>query len=148
MRGHHDSFCGRELALVATYLAGCVGRWGSIAARYVLRAAHAPEEDLADCARRLEGHSVEELRALGASPETFRRAGFDATRLQRLIDDSTAAPRARARAAIALGEPARERTRIAAAQTTIPELRVLLERAEDEDVDALESRLEAVDRIV
>jgi len=82
-------------------------------------------------ARLVEGRSIAELRALG--PETFRSAGFSRDDLLSIVEDATAPAGVRARAAIAAGKD--PRVRVAAEQTTLPQLRVAFESADDEHAE-------------
>lgn len=96
--------------------------------------------------------SVAELRTLGAQPATFRAEGVDRDTLLGIVENVHLAPNVRARAAVALplDDPeARDRVRIVAANATLPELRIALDRSAESDVvveEALASLEDAVAR--
>ncbi|MBI2392872.1 MAG: hypothetical protein HYV09_25025 [Deltaproteobacteria bacterium] len=96
----------------------------------------------------LAGRKAAELRTLGDRPETFRQTGIDRETLLRIVETpSTPAP-IRARAAVVLSasdDEARARLRAVAEHSTIPPLRVVLERV-DADDGALDEALQDLDR--
>lgn len=100
----------------------------------------------ATIAKLLADKSLTELRTLRARPETFREFGLDRDGLLRIVEDASAAPALRARAAIALAsdETMRTRIRTVAEQSTLPRLRVALEQAgaDDATIEAALSALE------
>lgn len=94
--------------------------------------------------------SVPELRAFGAQPATFRAEGIDRDALLGIVENVHLAPGVRARAAVALpvDDPeARARVRIIAANVTLPELRIALDRSAQDDA-AVEEALEDLERAV
>lgn len=93
---------------------------------------------------------IRALRALGRTGDgDYRRAGLSTEQLWRTFESTSAAPEARAGAAIALrarlDEACRQRLRIVAASTAAPGLRAAIESAAEDDDDALAEALAALD---